>query len=368
MRRMDDFAAVPAQVTRLLEQHDRVALVLLDALGLAFLERHADHPLVRRLEVTPLRSQFPSTTTAHVTTLHFGVPVREHGLYEWNVYEPALGRVIVPLMFSFAGDEEPGTLLATGFDVARLAPGPSVYRRLADRGIPSAAFGPAKIAGAPFGAIALDGATKHGFVDVETGARELAAALAAPDGPRYAHLYWDEIDTAGHVHGPSSEAFAQASVRALDALHDAFFGPDAPRLGDAVLLLTADHGQVDVSPERVDYVDELWPELAEHLQPLHPAGSARDLFLHVRDGRAEEIVHGLAGVLGERGEVRLAADLFPAAGPRLAARLADVCVLPAEGRMAWLRSAASVEQRFRGHHGGLDRRETATYLAAASLG
>ena len=44
----------------------------------------------------------------------------------------------------------------------------------------------------------------------------------------------------------------------------------------------------------------------------------------------------LAAALGERAEVRLAAELFPDAGPRLQARLADVCVLPAPGRMAWL--------------------------------
>jgi len=365
---MDDFATVPAEVARTLERHDRAALVLLDAFGLPFLERHADHPLVRRLEVTPLRSQFPSTTTAHLTTLHFDLPVAEHGLYEWNIYEPALDRVIVPLMFAFAGDAGPGGLSATGFDVRRLAPGPSVYRRLAERGIRADVFGPARIAGSPFTRIALDGATPRPFEDLAQGATGLAETLAAPDGPRLAHLYWDAIDTTGHLRGPSSDDFARACVRALDALHDAFFGPRAPRFGDAVLLLTADHGQVDVSRDRVDYLDELWPALADHLLPLHPAGSARDVFLHVRDGHADEVAANLARVLGDRAEVRLAADLFPAAGPRLRERLADVCVLPADGRMAWLRRAAGPEQHFLGHHGGLHPNETATYLAAAPLG
>jgi hypothetical protein len=363
-----DFAVVPGEVERLLGEHDRIALVLLDALGSTFLERHADHPLVRRLEVTPLRSQFPSTTTAHVTTLHFGLPVGEHGLYEWNVLEPSLGRVIVPLLFSFSGDDAPGTLLRGGFDVRRLAPGPSVYRRLADGGVRCAAFGPARIAGAPFGAVALDGATAHPFATLDDGARALAAALADADGPRYAHLYWDEIDATGHVHGPSSAAFADASVRALDALQDAFFGPCAPAFGDAVLLLTADHGQVDVDPARVDYLDEAWPELGDHLAPLHPAGSARDVFLHVRDGHVDDVVAGLGQALGDRADVRPAGDLFPGAGARLRSRLADVCVLPAPGRMAWLRAAAGVEQRFRGHHGGLDTAETGTYLASVALG
>jgi hypothetical protein len=56
-----------------------VLLVVLDAFGLSFLERHRDHPLVQRLDVTPLRSRFPSTTTAEMTTLYFDQPVERHG-------------------------------------------------------------------------------------------------------------------------------------------------------------------------------------------------------------------------------------------------------------------------------------------------
>jgi hypothetical protein len=55
-------------------------------------------------------------------------------------------------------------------------------------------------------------------------------------------------------------------------------------------------------------------------------------------------------------------------GPRLRARLADVCVLPAAGRMAWLRSAAGVETHFRGHHGGLHPDEVDTWVGALELG
>src|SRR3954451_23786053 len=107
---MDDFATVPAEVARALERHDRAALVLLDAFGLPFLERHADHPLVRRLVVTPLRSPVPSTTTAPLTTPHFDLPVAEPAIYERNTAAPALHWVIVPLMFAFAGDAGQGGL------------------------------------------------------------------------------------------------------------------------------------------------------------------------------------------------------------------------------------------------------------------
>jgi hypothetical protein len=351
---MKSFADIPGEVERRLLAGERVALVLLDAFGLRFLERHDDHPLVRRLEVTPLVTQTPSTTTAHIPTLHFGVPVTEHGLYEWNLYEPSLDTVIVPFLFARAG-EAPGSLLAERFDVHHLSPGQSLYRRMEPHGIRSATYGPDRIAGSAFGTIALAGSSEHPFPDLEAGVEQLAAAMADPEGPHYANLYWDVIDATGHVNGPSSAEFDAAARAALDAL--------APltRLEDVTILITADHGQVDVSPERVDYLDELWPGLEAHLTQPHPAGSARDVFLHVRE--PETVIAELSRRLGERAEVRFAASLFDEVGERLAARLADVVVLPAPGREAWLRSAAGVEQQFRGHHGGLHPDETATYLA-----
>jgi hypothetical protein len=348
------FADIPAEVQRRLLAGERVALVLLDAFGLRFLERHDDHPLVRRLDVTPLETQTPSTTTAHIPTLHFGSPVTEHGLYEWNVYEPSLDAVIVPFLFARPGDP-PGALLAEGFDVEHLSPGPSLYRRLDAHGINSATFGPDRVAGSPFGKIALDGSTTHPFPDLVTGARELAAAMADPDGPHYATLYWDVIDATGHLHGPSSPEFDAAARDALDALEP------LAHLEGVTVLFTADHGQVDVAPDRVDYLDELWPDLGSYLTQPDPAGSARDVFLHVRE--PETVIAELSERLGDRAEVRAAASLFETIGERLAARLADVVVLPAHGREAWLRSAAGVETHFRGHHGGLHPDETATYLA-----
>jgi hypothetical protein len=74
------------------------------------------------------------------------------------------------------------------------------------------------------------------------------------------------------------------------------------------------------------------------------------------------VVGELASALGERAEVRLAADLFDDPGPRLQVRLADVCVLPAPGRMAWLEAYPSFQLRFKGHHGGLTPEESETWM------
>ena len=111
---MRGFAELPARIEALAREHERLAVVLLDAFGMAFVRRHADHPLLQRLEIEPLASQFPSTTTAHLTTLYTGLPVEEHGLYEWRTYEPLVGDVIRPLLWAPARDGDPPLTIDPG--------------------------------------------------------------------------------------------------------------------------------------------------------------------------------------------------------------------------------------------------------------
>ncbi len=348
------FADISAEVRRRVDAGERVILILLDAFGLEFLERHRDHPLIQRLEVTPLTSQFPSTTTAHVSSVHFGVPVYAHGLYEWNILEPTLGEIICPLRFNATGAEEEGTLVGR-LEPSVLAPGPTFYESLA---VSCVVAQPFRLAGS-FSAIATRGAQVVGFRRLNEGVRALGEVFAAPGSDhRYALLYWDLIDATGHVHGPGSSEFVVACRRSLDELWDA-----REALRAATVLITADHGQVDVGPDRVDYLDDLWPELPRLLSQQRPAGSSRDVFLHVHAEHVPTVIDELSTRLDGRAEVRRADELFEWIGPRLKARLGDVAVLPANGRQAWLRWAAANEQRFRGQHGGLHEAETSTYLA-----
>jgi hypothetical protein len=327
---MRSFADLPGIIEALAAERERLAVVLLDAFGWAFVQRHADHPLLRRLEIEPVRSQFPSTTTAHLTTLYSGLAVEEHGLYEWRCYEPQERRVIRPLLFAPAHEGMPPLRITP----RQLLPWPSVFEQR-----PTTVFQPEAIAHTPYGSAALAGADVKPFRGIEDGVRQLA------ETPGLSYLYWDRIDAAGHRFGPSSDEFAEQSVRALDALATL----------DVPLLVTADHGQIDVTV--TDDLAALWPPLLGHLTQ-DPAGSARDLFLHVDD--PETVLHELSGRV--EGTVHLAKDLFPNAGPRLLERLGDVCVLPADGRMAGLGAFPSPERDFKGHHGGRTAEEMETWI------
>jgi hypothetical protein len=391
------FAALPATIERLLlggegglppaaiagvgAPVERVVLVLLDAFGWRFFERHADaHPLLRRMlaegAVAKLTTQFPSTTTAHITTLHTGRPVGEHGLYEWNVHEPALAALVTPLLFSFAGDGVRDTLRAEGVDPRALYPAGTFYRRLADRGVRSIAFQPASFAPSTYDGVLLDGAESHPYATLDDAFAGLARALEPAAGPTYAYVYIDALDARGHRDGPASAAFHAEAVRCLDAIETGLRGLPPGTL----LLLAADHGQIDVDPARARFVNELWPHLGSFLRrgrrgrPLAPAGSARDLFLHAAPGMRDHVVVHLRRLLGAGAAVHATSDLLaeglfgPAPGPRLLDRLGDVCVLAAPGETVWWRERGRFDMRFRGHHGGLTPAEAETVVASIVAG
>ena len=129
----------------------------------AFAERFAQRPpLLARVRedgvVSQLTTQFPSTTTAHVTTLHTLQPVGEHGSYEWFIYEPSLDRIVCPLMAGFAG-EDAGGLVAAGADLQELYPqADGLASRLARLGVACTLVQPAETVDTPFTRLVCGGA------------------------------------------------------------------------------------------------------------------------------------------------------------------------------------------------------------------
>jgi hypothetical protein len=397
------FASLPGTVTELLcgsalgpvlpaslrggldERYERVVLVYFDAFSLEVAQRHSSHPLLDRAardgQISRLTSQFPSTTTVHMTTIHSGLPVAEHGLYEWFVLEPSLERLIAPLPFTYAGDGG-GPL---DLDPAGLYPSQTIYEWLAQRGVASAVLGSMVFAGSPTSRALLRGATEQlGFFGLADGLAELAAAMARLPAPAYGFAYIDSLDTLLHKVGPGDpqRTGIEAEVGViLDAIERSLL--DALPAG-TLLLLTADHGMTPVSPAQTIYVNvgEPGTRIAPLVRvgrepdghPLAPAGSCRDLFLHAAPGATDELVAALARLLGERAEVRrvdelLAAGVFgPDPGPRLLERLADVVVLPVLGEAVYWLTPGRFHQTLWGQHGGLSAPEMEIPLIALTAG
>lgn len=354
------FDELPGLVEEALGEHARVVLVYFDAFGWRFLERHGEHPLFADARVERWTSRFPSTTTVHATTIHSGLPLGEHGLYEWHVLEPRLNRLVTPLWFAFAGDHRPETLDGTGLRPQDLFPEQTLYRRLLP--VPSHVALPAGFAHSLTSRTLLREATIHPFDEAAEGLALLCAALAAEERA-YGTIYFDAADALMHMVGTEAPEVAAVMEAILSAI------AAAPWPDGTLVLLTADHGMEGISPERTTYVNVVWPELEQHLlvgadgKPLAPAGSCRDLFLHVLPDRLDEVAARLGELLDGVAEVRrvetlLAEGLFgPNVTDALTSRLANLVVLPASGEAAYWLEPGRFEQRYRGQHGGLSANE-----------
>lgn len=358
---------------------DNVVFLLVDAFGWRFFEQFVDdYPFLRRLangHVSRLTSQFPSTTAAHLTTLGSGKEVGQHGVFEWQYYEPQLDAMIVPLMFSFSGDAAPETLRATGVEAAHLLPEMTIFTSLAQFGTATFVFEPEIYAHSSYSQALSHGATAIAYKtlpEVLVTLRQFLLRPSAAGSPRLFYLYIDGIDSICHRYGPRSAHLA-AEIDSLFTQFERIFWPGLEgRCGKTLFLLTADHGQIEVDPATTTYINRsphfprLQPLLARNRrgQTLTPGGSARDVFLYTRAGAAEEAAAVIEKIVDGRADVRRTADLIAdgyfgsaPASPRLTARISDLVILPHPGESVWWYEKDRFEQKFYGHHGGLTPQE-----------
>ncbi|MFC4999318.1 alkaline phosphatase family protein [Dactylosporangium cerinum] len=351
-----------------------VLLILVDGLGWPIFEQLRDRlPRLTGFSA-PIRTQFPSTTAANVTTLHTGLTVGETGLYEWIVHEPSLDALVAPLMYSYAKDTTRDTLLPAAPDPLRLLPFGTVYQRLADAGVPSTVHQSAKFTPSTFSSVVLRPAALAGYDTITGAIANVVADLARP-GPRYSVLYVNEMDAVAHISGPESAQYREKATQVLREL-DAML---AALPAGTVVLLTADHGHVAMDPDTTVHLNELWPALPDLLRrwsvepQTGPAGSPRDCFLHVREAdTANDIAKELRSRLDGVATVHLTDELIDEGvfGDRVTGRLrervGEIVVLPAPGETVWWKDPL-YPNVFRGHHGGLSDAEMLIPLCAQVL-
>lgn len=370
-------ALAPEIMAGLADRYDTVIFLFIDSFGWRFFEQAApDYPALQRFlqhgRAEKITAQFPSTTAAHVTTIHSGLPAAISGVYEWFYYEPQVDAMIAPLLFSFAGDETRDTLTKTGIPASQLFPTRTIYQALAAAGVKSLAFQHVSIAATTFSKQLLAGAETRPFKTITQGLVNLAQALAEQQGPAYFFFYYDEIDAICHRHGPAAVQTEAEIDTFLSVLERQFFRRLRKRRGRTLLMLTADHGQMGVNPRTTIYLNRR-PEFVglerflkhnRQRYPLMPAGSPRDLFLAVHDERLDEAQAFLRARLAGRAEVHKTADLIAAGffgplppAPVFLARVGNLVILPLAGEAVFWYEKDRFEQKYWGHHGGLSREE-----------
>lgn len=362
-------------------KYDTVVLFFIDAFGWCFLERFLDRPFLKRIVndgfIAKISSQFPSTTAAHVTTIHTGLSIGQSGIYEWNYYEPTLDAVISPLLFSFAGDKDRDTLQAVHANPQLLFPTDTVYRDLANHGVKSYVLQDHQYTHSPYTEVVTAGATLVPYRSFPEAIISLAELLKQQTERSYYFLYYDKIDSVSHHHGPMA-MHTEAEIESVLWMMERFLVPVLQaQKGRTLFLMTADHGHIGIDPATTIYLNETMPEIIPLLRRsrngnlIVPCGSPRDMFLHIVEGKLNEACVMLKEKLQSRAEVHRTDDLisegfFGSASPSAAfmSRIGDLVILPYAEESVWWHEPGRFEQKYYGYHGGLTPEEMETVLIA----
>ncbi len=366
---LDVFGSLPTR-------YDKVIVFFVDAFGWRFLERYADSfdffkMAFREGIVSKMTSQFPSTTAAHTTCIHTGLPVGQSGVYEWDYYEPLVDEVITPLLFSYGGDKVRDTLKQSGVPASKFFPTRSVYSALKAKGIVSYIFQSESFTPSTFSNIVFQGANVVPFKTSQDALIRLAATILAHRAPPYYYfLYYDRIDAICHKYGPDSTRFEQEVATFFTQLDQLFYQKLAGKVQNTLFILTADHGQVEVDPQRTFYINkqlsgfEHYVRTNQHGKPIVPAGSPRDMFLYIKDEFVDEAMSLLRKALDGKAEVYptkelIAHHFFGSQEPSetFLNRVGNVVILPYQNETVWWFEENKYDMHFFGHHGGLTPEE-----------
>lgn len=361
------------------DEYDQVVFFFIDAFGWHFFEQYADHPFLRLMAkdgvISQMTAMFPSTTSAHTTSIHTGVPVPQSGVFEWFYYEPIVGEVISPLLFSIAGDKVNGKdvregLTKRGVTPAQIFPDATIYLDLAEVRVKSFVFNYHEYAHSSFSQHTNRGAEIIPYGYWSEALANLSLMLSQPQHKadrRYFFLYYAAADSLMHHYGPTSPQVESEILAWLDQMQRFVTNLRAQR---TLLIISADHGQAETDPANSLAINLALPDLPDVLrrgstgQIIRFGGSPRDLFLYVQDQALLETRERLQVVMGERGDVKTTAELIAEGcfGPepvseRLLARLGNLVLLPKPGEAVFWFEKGRFEQRFYGHHGGLSPQE-----------
>jgi len=364
---------------------NKVVLFVLDGFGYnQFLRYYKDYKFLASLaekgEVFPITSVFPSQTTNAITTLNTGLTPQEHGLFEYYLYLKEVDMIVSTLSFEPLGSKRRNVLIDKGFSPKLLFNGNTIQNTLRKAGVKTFVHIYTAYAYSPYSKVLFDGTTVVPNLKTSDLIVNLRKNLEKENGPAYFFAHLSNLDTVAHEYGPDSYEYG-AELSAISYLlnEELVKKIDPQTAKETLVLVTSDHGGVSIVPQNTTYLNE-FPQVLKNLQcgkggkHILPTGSARDVFLHVKEEKLTETKDLLTQKIGGKAkivEIKEATKngLFGlgAVGSEFFDRAGNLMILPYRNETVWFEHFKDRRLNLRGHHGGLNEKEMLVPLAVTRL-
>jgi Type I phosphodiesterase / nucleotide pyrophosphatase len=313
----------------------QIVLLVLDGLGWQQLEeRSALAPTLSTGIGSFITSVAPSTTATALTSLVTGRPPAEHGIVGYRVaYENEIMNI---LQWAVGGVDARMTVPAPVFQPCPLFPGSPETVRVVTR----YDYGSTGFSAAHLGDSELH--SWHTLAGLVTGVRALAGA-----GTRFVYAYYDGIDKVAHARGLGQ--YYDDELRDVDRLVGDLLSVLPP---GAVLVVTADHGQVEVGSS----VEVLGGDVMDGVSLI--SGEGRFRWLHAQPGAVDAVADAAREAFRDVAWVRTKDEMVEEGwmggvpSTAVSSRLGDVVLAPFTPT-AFLDPADTGELRLLARHGSL---------------
>lgn len=325
-----------------LPEAKRYVVFVVDGLGELQLREHAElAPFLSSLPaIGQVRCGVPSTTSVSLTSLATGLRPGAHGMPGYTCRIPGTTTVLNTLSWD------------DSVDPRDWQPHRNALARAADAGIAVAVVNDARFESSGLTRCSM---REVPFVGVSSSWERLDAICDHAESAQRSLVYGYEsrLDHTGHGHGVDSQQWRDALSEVDQVLVELRRELDP----DTVLLVTADHGMIDLGQQdRFDVQEH--PELLEDVSVL--AGEARLRYLYTRTGAENSVAERWREYWGDRVEVRLrseAEDWFGPLDPSVRARFGDVIVAARDGVGLFDSGQFAIELKLKGFHGSTSEAE-----------
>ena len=346
------------KIKKILLNKEKVVFILVDAFGWKFYKSvREDSKFFKEIRKRGIEekitSQFPSTTTAHVTSVITGKDVSTHGFFEWFTYDSKINEVFTPFLFDYEGKEE-------------ILPKDNLFKELKENGVSSTIITPSYINNSYYSRELFKDGKVKGYESVEEMFNILLQGIKKDKGKNFYYIYYPQIDSIGHEYGMSSyKAYFEINnfIKALDNFYNNVLDKG---VNEGIFILSADHGQMEIK-DRI-YLNELIPNIEEYMlkdskgRSIVPVGYNRDMFLYIKKEFETYVYELLKEKFKDKGEIYLVKDLidkgvFINPSETFLSRMGNIVIIPYDGYGVWWFEKGKYEISLKGSHGGLTKDE-----------
>lgn len=257
-------ATLPMLDKELAKKYRNVVLFLVDGMGSEILKKHSENAkLLMKYQKDVLTSVYPSTTVAATTSILTGMAPIETGWIGWFQYIKEEDKSVI----FFYNQDFYNFDHKFDYNISeKYVPVVNVYTQIKDS--------------------RSDVNTEEIFPEFREPKHnkfiricETIAEKTKQPGENYIYAYWEKLDSFMHKEGPGAQKIAD-HVKEID---EGFKYLQENIADDTLLILTADHGQIDIEEIQIhDYPDLL--ETFTH----EPSVETRTTAFFIKDDKKEE--------------------------------------------------------------------------------